>query len=248
MGSQQPLAIDYGQASGWRKHGDLIDALPYVDPLTPEDKRYVDKLVEEEMRRSSKRPVDYLKELPPLPPSVIAADSLAAAELERIKRGEPMTQLDTLRYQLNPPPPSKRNDLGEWRNALDNAHSQLEHQELRLMNLELQVKYGANVWRAYNQQVDVLVKGYEKSITQLRQDIEETNRARKLYQVSAAAEMEDIEQRWLAAVKKNLDIEYECRIMEQRIEALQGAEGDSKEAAKGEEGGAGDKPKAMETD
>ncbi len=49
MVSDAPLALDYG----WRKHEDLIDALPYVDPLTPEDKRTVEKLIEEEVRYSS---------------------------------------------------------------------------------------------------------------------------------------------------------------------------------------------------
>lgn len=45
MASQAPLALGYG----WRKNEDLIDALPYVDPLTPEDKRAVEKLIEEEV-------------------------------------------------------------------------------------------------------------------------------------------------------------------------------------------------------
>lgn len=49
----QPLALDSapaGQAAGWRKGQDLIDALPYVDRLTPEEKQQVDKLIQEEVR------------------------------------------------------------------------------------------------------------------------------------------------------------------------------------------------------
>lgn len=47
---------------------ELIDALPYIDddygnPIVKEE---VDRLVEEEMRRSSKKPSDFLKDLPPL--------------------------------------------------------------------------------------------------------------------------------------------------------------------------------------
>lgn len=46
----------------------IIDALPYIDddygnPIVKEE---VDRLVEEEMRRSSKKPSDFLKDLPPL--------------------------------------------------------------------------------------------------------------------------------------------------------------------------------------
>lgn len=36
--------------------------------------------------------------------------------------------MDTARYSLDPPPPTKRSDHTAWRAALDNAHAQLEHQ------------------------------------------------------------------------------------------------------------------------
>ena len=48
----QPLALDVapaGQAAGWRKHEDLIDALPYVDTLSAVEKASVDTLIREEV-------------------------------------------------------------------------------------------------------------------------------------------------------------------------------------------------------
>lgn len=39
--------------------------------------------------------------------------------------------MDTARYGLEPPPPSRRNDFNAWRSALDNAYAQLEHQHNR---------------------------------------------------------------------------------------------------------------------
>ena len=36
--------------------------------------------------------------------------------------------MDVTRYRLDPPPLERKNDVGAWRRALDNAHSQLEHQ------------------------------------------------------------------------------------------------------------------------
>lgn len=47
----------------------IIDALPYIDDDygNPKVKAEVDRLVEEEMRLSSKKPSDFLKDLPPLP-------------------------------------------------------------------------------------------------------------------------------------------------------------------------------------
>ena len=50
-------------------NAEVIDALPYIDDDygNPLIKAEVDRLVEEEMRRSSKKPADFLKDLPPLP-------------------------------------------------------------------------------------------------------------------------------------------------------------------------------------
>ena len=48
----QPLALDVapaGQAPGWRKHEDIIDALPYVDTLSEAEKARVDALIREEV-------------------------------------------------------------------------------------------------------------------------------------------------------------------------------------------------------
>ena len=48
---------------------DLVDALPYIDDEygDPNVKEEVDRLVEDEMRRSAKRPADFLRDFPPLP-------------------------------------------------------------------------------------------------------------------------------------------------------------------------------------
>ena len=53
----QPLALDVapaGQARGWRKHEDTIDALPYVDTLNDAEKARVDALIREEVCDISK--------------------------------------------------------------------------------------------------------------------------------------------------------------------------------------------------
>ena len=52
-------------------------------------------------------------------------------EYARIKQGQAMEPLDTQRYKLAPPPLARQNDVGAWKKALENAHSQLEHQHNR---------------------------------------------------------------------------------------------------------------------
>jgi pre-mRNA-splicing factor SPF27 len=92
-----------------------------------------------------------------------------------------MTGLDTTRYRLDPPPQSRRNDVAAWRAALDNAHSQLQHQynrhaflhlscsprrslhfrlksSRRLLNLELMIAYGPKAWQVHLRELEVSVK------------------------------------------------------------------------------------------
>jgi pre-mRNA-splicing factor SPF27 len=63
----------------------------------------------------------------------------------RVKSKAPMAPLDMTRYRLEAPVASKRHDFGAWKASVDNAHSQLEHQYLRITNLELMLKYGDKV-------------------------------------------------------------------------------------------------------
>jgi hypothetical protein len=102
----------HGEATGWRAGEQHIDALAYIDPLTEEEKAEVNKLIEDEvcfspperlgrcclevgkgiltgrlwctqLRNSVKRPQDFLKELPALPPLhfEVTADCLAENSL-----------------------------------------------------------------------------------------------------------------------------------------------------------------------
>lgn len=58
----------------------------------------------------------------------LQAHPVLRAELDRVGAGIKMELLDTVRYRLDEPPLNRRNDVAAWRAALDNAHSQLEHQ------------------------------------------------------------------------------------------------------------------------
>lgn len=66
----KPLLLEASPSSrpSWSSSAAQIDALPYIDDEygDPKVKADVDRLIEEEMRRSSKKPSDYLKDLPPV--------------------------------------------------------------------------------------------------------------------------------------------------------------------------------------
>ena len=78
-----PGASPLAQAQ-WRRgssDADSVDALPYIDHdyADPQVKADVDKLIADEMRLSTKKPADFLAELPPVPsinPQVLCFPSL----------------------------------------------------------------------------------------------------------------------------------------------------------------------------
>lgn len=218
----QPLALDSapaGQAAGWRKGEDLIDALPYVDRLTPEEKMNVDRLIQEEMKNSSQRPAAYLKDLPPAYQLNFADHPILSAEMERVKEGVPMNTLDDVRYQLNPPPKAQRNSFAAWKEALDNAHSQIGHQHNRVVNLELLLKFGPKAWRVHNTRLSSSNARLEAEVALLRSHVDAVNRERKLQQTAAGSNLVALETQWQTLVAKNAQIERACQALERDIAA-----------------------------
>ena len=58
---------------------------------------------------------------------------LLKAEMERARSHQPFPSLDTLRYQLPAPTSTPAGDK-EWKEALDNARAQLQHQRIRCVS------------------------------------------------------------------------------------------------------------------
>lgn len=153
-----PMMLDGADGASTRWVNDDVDALPYADTL-PEDWRAgVDQLINEEMRRMSKRPKDYLAEMAPAYELDFKGCPMLAKEFKRVVGGESgMAPPDSTRYELAPPPKSKRNDENAWQVAVANARAQLEHQALRIQNLELASKFAPNAWRAHNASLEAAI-------------------------------------------------------------------------------------------
>ena len=132
----------------------------------------------------------------------------------RVCDQQPMSKIDTSRYQLDPPPPDMQSDPAAWKHAVQNAQAQLEQQATRLLNLELLQQHGANLWRAHLNVLDASSAHLKRADGALSEQLEVINRKRKSEQLAAGPRLQALERDWVGGVKKNLEIEAQCLKLE----------------------------------
>eukprot|EP00854_Cymbomonas_tetramitiformis_P000984 gene984-1503_t len=188
--TQVPVAWDNIPTDGWG-HVHIEAAFPFSDDLNV-------------MSRVHSGAADHF-------PGCLKEGSMIADEMDRVAANQKLTAIDTARYALQQPPLNRRNDVGAWKQAVNNARAQLEHQALRQEDQQA---------------------SYQK-------EIESVNSERKLKQVSVGNSLRECEEEWQGLVSKNMQIDLACQELEKEIDQLKasqvGASEGPSDAAQGAE-------------
>jgi len=199
----------------------LIDALPYIDEeYTQDTETVVAKMIEDEMRSIVVSDGDYLEDHP-VPQLSFNSSEILKTEWNRILASgdAKLPPLDLGRYSKLPPSKSKNPE--EWQEALELSKVQQQYQTNRIENLELLKIYGANSWRLYNEHLIYTEKQLQKTVSELKNEIEQINWQRKKEQNEAGEKIKQLDGVWKELVQKNIQIEKACSKLEEQIAALE---------------------------
>lgn len=159
---------------------------------------------------------------------------LMQQELERKAAGLPLTGgIDLSRYEA-PEPPAQASDaegnptpnLDEWRRTLRKAYTASSHLSTRHDNLSLLEENGKNAWLIGNSQLEDILRGIEKELTETKGAAETVNKERKVAQEASRGELVGLEESWKRGVGTILDVELaseglRMQILEQRRQLAQ---------------------------
>nr|XP_033775266.1 pre-mRNA-splicing factor SPF27 [Geotrypetes seraphini] len=204
----------------------VVDALPYFDQGYDAAgvREAAAALVEEETRRY--RPTkNYLSYLP-TPDYTAFETEIMRNEFERLAARQPLELLSMKRYELPAPSSGQKNDITAWQECVNNSMAQLEHQAVRIENLELMSQHGCNAWKVYNENLVHLIEQSQKELQKLRKQIQDLNWQRKNIQLSAGGKLREMESTWVSLVSKNFEIERAIVQLENEIQQIKQQHGE----------------------
>ncbi|KAK2526536.1 Bcas2 [Columba guinea] len=232
----------------------VVDALPYFDQgyEAPGVREAAAALVEEETRRY--RPTkNYLSYLPAHDYSAFETE-IMRNEFERLAARQPLELLSMKRYELPAPSSGQKNDITAWQECVNNSMAQLEHQAVRIENLELMSQHGCNAWKVYNEHLVHMIEQAQKELQKLRcilklaayitnfkerrqkthmylflprKNIQDLNWQRKNMQLTAGAKLREMESTWVSLVSKNYEIERTIVQLENEISQIKQQHGEA---------------------
>ena len=129
-----------------------------------------------------------------------------------------MEQIDLKRYQLVDP---QGTGAPEWKAAVDNGLAQVQHQAVRVENLDLLGEHGPMAWRMYNSYVEGVHAGVKRELDATKVEIEAVNKKRKLAQTQGGGKVRELEMQWDELSRKNIQIDAAVQRLDAEIEKLE---------------------------
>ncbi|MBZ3884323.1 Pre-mRNA-splicing factor SPF27 [Sciurus carolinensis] len=169
----------------------VVDALPYFDQgyEAPGVQEAAAVLVEEETR--SYRPTkNYLSYLTALDYSTFET-VIMRNEFETLAARQPIELLSMKSYELPAPSPGQKNDITAWQACVNNSMSQLEHQAVRIENLELMSQHGCNAWKVYNENLVHMIEHGIQRASEVKESYSGFKLAEKNIQLTARSQLRE---------------------------------------------------------
>ncbi|KAH0618957.1 hypothetical protein JD844_018533 [Phrynosoma platyrhinos] len=154
-------------------------------------------------------------------PGVREATEIMRNEFERLAARQPIELLSMKRYELPAPSSGQKNDITAWQECVNNSMAQLEHQAVRIENLELMSQYGCNAHLVH------MIEQAQKELQSLRKHIQDLNWQRKNMQLTAGAKLREMESTWVSLVSKNYEIERTIVQLENEISQIKQQHGEA---------------------
>ncbi|KAI5299071.1 hypothetical protein KEM55_002608, partial [Ascosphaera atra] len=139
-------------------------------------------------------------------------------ELDRKAANEPLNAIDLSRYEA-PEPPAEGAAIDEWRTALQRAYAASTHLSTRRENLGLLEENGKNAWLVSNAHAEEVLRGLERELEGVKEEMVGVNRERRRRQESGKGELEALEESWKKGVRGF--IECEVRVNQVKREILE---------------------------
>ena len=98
--------------------------------------------------------------------------------------------------------------------------AQVQHQEVRLENLQLLQQYGPSQLKLQNEEFETIKGGMSKQHETLKRKTEDINKQRKVEQMGAAERLHGLEGKWQQLVTNNRQIETACENLEREVKRL----------------------------
>ncbi|EHB18046.1 Pre-mRNA-splicing factor SPF27 [Heterocephalus glaber] len=146
---------------------------------------------------------------------------------------QPIELLSVKRYELSAPSSGQKNGITTWQECVNNSMAQLEHQAVRIENLELMSQHGCNAWKVYNENLVHMIEHAQKELQKLRKHIQDLNRQWKNMQLTAGSKLREMESNWMSLVSKNYEIEQTIVQLENEIYQINQQEGEANKETSG---------------